>query len=283
MRKMIESIKERLLTSWKRIRKYVRVIWKRIAYRLNTDRTARSKAAYVALSAGTVIVAFLLVLLNVGIFAIAENRLFGKEAYENITIATAGGITDPLSRPVRVDLYRSCTVEGPERATLPEERSRSDATAQVETLWKQTLENLADEKGTLKTGEKIDRILRDSKYTARLRDFYNEDSGTKIAVWGAQAYYNAAGGRVYCLSAELDTRTQDVYSLTVALFDNIDGSDAVSDFLPMLSALGEATSVAETAIVNPTEYGSQTTLTLSDGIRLYRHTYIGSQIYLTLG
>ena len=258
---------------------------KRLLHRVRVpedDRARRTRLVYVLLSVGTVVVAYLLVLLNYGVFGLTERNLYGNPAYETVTIS-AGAIADPLSRSVRVELYKACTRQGDERAALPEERSKSDALAQVKSLWEQTLSLYAEANGgSLKTGESVDRVLRGSKYTARLRDFYNEQDDTKIAIWSAQAYYTASDGRVYCLSAELDSRVQDVYSITVALYDSIDGSEPERDFLPMLDALGESGNALSRIQTVETEQGEASELSLSDGICILRYTQPGVQYYLTL-
>lgn len=270
-----------LKRAFKKATQRVRVWCKALRNRINRDRVSRTRWAYLGLSVGTVALAYLLVLINSGIFALTERGLYDRERYEAIDIISAGAIGEPLSRTVRVALYRDCTIEGEERATLPEERSKESAEQQVRLLWEQMLADYGSG-GYLRTGESVERILQSSKYSVRLRDFYSERTGAKLAVWGAQAYCSAAGGRVYCLSAELDSRTEDVYSITLALFENIDGSDPATDFMPMLTALGESVST-DGLIVSRTEYGSLTTLPLTDGVKLYRYTYPGSQIYLTLG
>ncbi len=272
MKKMLDVLKHighAIVLRWQSLRRAMQ----------EKDRSVRTRYTYVALSLGTVLVAYLLVLLNRGVFALGEHRLFDRATYESVHIVSAGGIDDPLSRAVRVALFNGCEFEGEERAILPEELSRAEAIEKVRTLWEQTLSLYAPQ-GRLATGEDTSRVLASSKYTARLRDFYNEDTGARIAVWGTQAYYNAAGGRVYCLSAELDSLTGDVYSMTLALYENIDGTDPASDFYPFLDALGEPRSLTDGMIVTATSVGTETTLRLSDGLRLVRETQRGSQVYL---
>ncbi|MBR0424559.1 MAG: hypothetical protein IJK01_00345 [Clostridia bacterium] len=248
------------------------------------DRTLHTRFVYTALSIGTVLLAYVLVLANIGIFSLMEKSLYDRETYEAVNIVSAGGITDPLSRSVRVELYQSCTMQGADRAPLPEERTRADAIAQIQSLWEQTLAIAFKSRPneTLNNGDSMDRVLRGSHYTATLHDFYNEQTSAKIAIWGAQAYYTASNGTVYCLSAELDSRTNDIYSMTVALFECIDGSEPETDFYPMLDTLGESRSAASNGTVTKTETGSVTTLSLSDGIQLTRETQPGVQFYLTL-
>lgn len=245
------------------------------------ERAEQTRYVYISLTVGTIIIAFLMVLLNRGIFALSEKRLFDRESYETVEISANGSIAEPLSRKVRVGLYGTCTLEGIERAPLPEEMLPENAIAASKEIWTKTL-NLYAVNGTLKTGESVERVLSGSKYTAKLRDFFNETTGTKLAIWSTQAYYKAKDGRVYCLSLEMDSRTLEPYSLTAALFENIDGSDLATDFHPFLEAIGEPKQIADSAIITPVKNGSETVLTLPDGTKLCRYTEPNVQIYLTL-
>ena len=282
MKNFLLKIRDRIVYYQNRLKKRIRILYKSAKYRLTEDRGKRSKAAYLALSVGTVLLAFVMVLVNLGMFRLIGKNLFGRESYERISGASAAAFSVPLPRTLRVSLYTSCRTEGKERAPLPEERTASEAQDQVKTLWSKTLGYLAGDGKTLKTGENVDRILKNTRYTVKLRDFYDADETARLALWSAQAYYTAADGRVYCLSAELDSRTSDVYSVTVALFDNLDGTDRASDFFPMLDELGESQQIAENAIVTPVSGGTSTVLTLSDGTKLTRYTEPGVQIQLTL-
>lgn len=282
MKGFLLRIRKSILYHWNRLIKRIRIAYKSVRYRLMEDRDKRSRTAYLVLSIGTVLMAFLMVLANIGIFSLIENNLFGKESYERTGTASAAAFSVPLPRPIRVRLYQTCTTEGKERAPLPEERSSADALAQVQTLWNKTLSYLAGDGKTLRTGESIDRVLRNSRYSTKLRDFFDADQTARLALWCAQAYYTAANGRVYCLSAELDSRTNDVYSVTAALFENVDGSDTAVDFFPILDELREEQTLAEYAIVTPVSDGTVTVLTLSDGTKLVRYTETGVQIRISL-
>lgn len=243
------------------------------------ERSQQTRYVYIALTVGTVMVALLMVLLNRGIFALSERNLFDRETYETVEISASGSIAEPLSRKIRVGLYGTCTLEGVERAPLPEEMLAENAIASSKEIWSKTLE-LHAVNGTLRTGESVERVLNGSKYTAKLRDFFNEENGTKLAIWSTQSYYKAKDGRVYCLSLEMDSRTMEPYSMTVALFENIDGSDPVTDFYPFLEAIGESKQVADSAIITPVKSGSETVLSLTDGTSLTRYTEPNIQIYL---
>lgn len=285
MKKVLLWIKTAGQTLLEHVKTFIRVLKIKIrkarAEFRKKERTEQTRYAYIALTVGTVVVALLMVLINRGIFALSERNLFDRETYETVEISASGSIAEPLSRKTRVDLYRTCTLEGIERAPLPEEMLAENAIAASRELWTKTL-NLYAVNGTLRTGESVERVLNGSKYTAKLRDFFNEENGTKLAIWSTQSYYKARDGRVYCLSLEMDSRTLQPYSMTVALFENIDGSDPVTDFYPFLEAIGEPKQAADSAIVTPVKNGSETVLTLTDGTSLTRHTEPNVQIYLTV-
>ena len=111
-------------------------------------------------------------------------------------------------------------------------------------------------------------MLRKSRYTVTLRDFYNDETGAKLALWCGQAYYTTESGRIFCLSVQFDSRVGDVYSMTCALFGNVRGELAPSAFEPLLRANGYAESLSGQAILTPTAKGFSGTLTLPDGLRL---------------
>ena len=233
----------------------------------NRDRETRTRIAYIALTVGTVLVAFLLVLLNRGIFALSEKALYDDPEYEAVSIISANGIGAPLSFDTRISLFLQCERQGEERAVMPGEMSEAEITEKIKDLWTDTLAVHAPT-GKLVTGESADTVLKRSRYTVTLRDFYNTDTGAKLALWCAQAYYNADDGRVYCLSVQFDSRTGEAYSLSCALFDSVRSEQAVDALKPFLAADGYADSLSEQAILTPTAKGYTGTLTLPDGLKL---------------
>ena len=127
------------------------------------------------------------------------------------------------------------------------------------------------------TGESVGTVFRKSRYTATLRDFYNEQSGAKLALWCAQAYYSGGDGNLYCLSVQFDSRTGDVYSENCALYGCLSSGDANAAFLPFLRAHGYAESLAEKAALTQTDNGFTGTLTLPDGLTLFLNYRSGEQ------
>ena len=233
----------------------------------NRDRVTRTRIVYIALTAGTVLIAFLLVLLNRWIFRLSEAALYDDPQYEAVSIISANGIGAPLTLETRVALFLDCERQGVERAVMPGELSAEEITKQITELWGDTLSALSPS-GRLKSGESTDTVLRKSRYQAVLRDFYNDSTGAKLALWGAQAFYNADDGRVYCLSVEFDSRTGEAYSLSCALFDNVQTDRIKTAIMPFLAANGYAETLADQAVVTMTAKGCTGTLTLPDGLKL---------------
>ena len=231
------------------------------------DRGTRTRIAYIALTAGTVLIAFLLVLLNRWIFALSEKALYDDPEYEAVSIISANGIGAPLSFETRVSLFLDCERQGEERAVMPGEMSEAEITEKIKELWIETLA-VHTPSGKLKTGESVDSVLRKSRYTVTLRDFYNDGTGAKLALWCAQAYYNADDVRVYCLSVQFDSRTGEAYALSAALYETVQSGQAETAIKLFLNADGYADTFAEQAILTTTAKGCTGTLMLPDGMKL---------------
>lgn len=240
---------------------------KKIRLFANRDRETRTRIAYIGLTAGTVLIAFLLVLLNRWIFRLNEAALYDDPQYEAVSIISANGIGAPLQFETRVAMFLGCDRQGDERAVMPGEMSEAEITERIKALWADTLRVHAPS-GKLFTGESADSVQKKSRYTLTLRDFYNDKTGAKLALWCAQAYYTADNGQVYCLSVQFDSRTGEVYSLSCALFDSVRSEQAANALVPFLSANGYADSLAEQAVLTPTAKGFSGTLTLPDGLNL---------------
>ena len=253
---------------------------KKIRLFANRDRVTRTRIVYIALTAGTVLVAFLLVLLNRGIFRLSERALYDDPKYEVVSIISANSIGAPLSLKTRVALYLGCERQGEERAVMPGELDAEAITEKLRDLWKDTLAFHA-ENGKLITGQTTETVLRKSRYTVTLRDFYNDETGAKLALWCGQAYYTTESGRIFCLSVQFDSRVGDVYSMTCALFGNVRGELAPSAFEPLLRANGYAESLSGQAILTPTAKGFSGTLTLPDGLRLTLFYDVNEQYTIT--
>ena len=238
---------------------------KKIRLFADRDRVTRTRIAYIALTAGTVAIALLLVLLNRWIFRLTESSLYDDPKYEAVSIISANGIGAPLTLETRVALYLRCERQGEERAVMPGEMGETEITSRLRELWEDTLRTHAPS-GRLLSGESVDSVLKKSRYTLTLRDFYNDESGAKLAIWCGQAYYSADGGRMYCLSVLFDSRTGEPYSLSCALYENVSDGQHKAALGPFLTACGYADSLAEQAVFTSSLKGWHGTLTLPDGL-----------------
>jgi len=238
---------------------------KKIRLFANRSRVTRTRIAYIALTAGTVAVALLLVVLNRWIFRLSERGLYDDPKYEAVSIISADSIGAPLSLNTRVSLFRRCERQGDERAVMPGELDESAVTERLTRLWSDVLDAHA-QSGRLPTGESVDTVRNRTRILCTLRDFYNDETGAKLALWCAQAYYNANDGQTYCLSVQFDSRTGEAYAMNCALFANVaDGLE--KDVLgPFLAANGYAESLSEQATFRRSGDGYRGTLTLPDGL-----------------
>ena len=223
---------------------------KKIRLFADRDRVTRTRIVYVLLTVGTVAAAFLLVLLNRLIFKLSESSLYDNTQYEVVSIISADSIGAPLSLKTRLDLFRACRREGSERAVMPGELSQS---AILDKLY---------------SGESLRTVLKKSRYTATLRDFYDDETGAKLALWCAQAYCTADSGQVYCLSVQYDSRTGELYSENAALFKNLRLEDAQDVLEPFLTAHGYDPSLSQRIELIAANRGYTGTLALPDGLML---------------
>ena len=249
---------------------------KRIRLFADRDRVTRTRIVYVALTVGTVAVAFLLVLLNRLVFKLTEASLYDKTEYEVVSIISADSIGAPLSLETRVGLFRQCEREGAERAVMPNELGQQAILDRLRDLWNETLTQYANGE-KLYSGESLRTVQKKSRYSATLRDFYNDETGAKLALWCAQAYYSADNGQVYCLSVQFDSRTGDVYSETCALFKNLRADNVYGAMQLFLQANGYAESLLDR--FKPTESGQglSGSLRLPDGLTVHLTYTPGSQ------
>ncbi len=253
---------------------------KKLRFFANRDRVTRTRIVYVALTAGTVLIAFLLVLLNRGIFRLSEASLYDDPKYEAVSIISANSIGAPLSLKTRVAMFLGCERQGDERAVMPDELDAAPIREKLRDLWEDTLRFHAPN-GKLVTGESVSAVLKKSRYTVTLRDFYNDETGAKLALWCGQAYYEAEGGRVYCLSAQFDSRMGDVYSMSCALYGNVLETLGTSAFEPFLTVNGYMESLADRAALTQTQKGFSGTLTLPDGLKLSLTFDVNEQYTIT--
>lgn len=253
---------------------------KRIRLFANRDRVTRTRIVYIALTAGTVAAALLLVFLNRWIFRVSEKGLYDDPKYQAVSIISVNSIGAPLSLETRLALYRQCERQGEERAVMPGELSAEQITEKMKDLWSDVLHTHALS-GKLAVGGSVDSVLRKSRYTAVLRDFYNDTTGAKLALYCAQAYFDAGSGRVCCLSVQFDSRTGEAYEANCVLYGNVQAEQAKAAIIPFLTANGYADSLADHAVLTETQRGFTGDLILPDGIRISLSYRTGEQYTVT--
>ena len=238
---------------------------KKIRLFANRSRVTRTRITYIALTAGTVAAALLLVLLNRWIFRLSERGLYDDPKYEAVNIISADSIGAPLSLETRLALFRRCERQGDERAVMPGELDESEVTERIKSIWSDLLKIHA-QGNRLPTGESVESVLNKTRVICTLRDFYNDETGAKLALWFAQAYCTANDGRTFCLSVQFDSRTGEAYAISCALFGNVSDGLEKDVLGPFLAANGYAESLSEQASVRMTERGYDLSLTLPDGV-----------------
>ena len=85
IKKVFTALLEKIKTLVKVLK--IRIRKARAEFR-KKERSEQTRFVYISLTAGTVIIAFLMVLLNRGIFALSEKRLFNREAGKSASAST---------------------------------------------------------------------------------------------------------------------------------------------------------------------------------------------------
>lgn len=247
----------------------------------NVSRVTWTRIAYIGLTVGTVAIAFLLVLLNLGIFRLAENRLYDRQSYTAVNIISAESIGSPLSRSSRVGVYHRCELLGETRALMPDEWTKQEVSAYLSALYADCLDCYA-KAGALKSGTSISDLQRNTRYELTLRDFYHEQTGAKLGVWCVQGFADAANGELYSVSVQLDSRTCDIYSLQVAFFSDMSEEGNARLLELLLFELGYHPSECPQITTTATADGSILTYRLPDGLHLKQEIRSDTEVTFTL-
>lgn len=247
------------------------------------SRRTKSVLVYAGIAIATAAVAVLCVVVSGLVFEAEEAALYDREAYVSVSLSGAESIGEPLSLPTRLDLFHRCDTEGDERLPLPEELTRKEAAAIGTELWTAVIRAYAQGQSALPSGDDADRLISTAKTTAVLRDFYNNTTKAKIAIWCVQVYGTSVENETYCLSLLLDSLTGQPLSGSAALFDNVREDNATADIEAFVAALGFETEAALAAMhTKGTEYGILVTVPLSDELTLYKACYLDTQTIYTL-
>ncbi len=253
------------------------------AAKKTVSRRTKSLVVYTGIAIATAAVAVLCVLVSRLAFEAEETALYGREAYMSVSLAGAENIGEPLSLAARLDLFHRCESEGDERLPLPEELTRKEATAIGTELWAAIIRAYAQGQSALPSGDDVDRLISTAKTTAILRDFINNTTNAKLAVWCVQVYCTSVENETYCLSLLLDSLTGQPLSGSAALFDNVREDNAAVDMEAYAAALGFDWEAPSAAVqTTATEYGVLVTVPLTDTITLRKACYLETQTIYTL-
>lgn len=246
-------------------------------------RRTRTLWVYLSVGIGTVVLAFLCVLLSGVMYMAGENALYNKPKYEVVNIISSERLGEPLSLVTRLNLYDQCQIEGEGRLPLPEEASEDEVTQIALNLWNEALMEHADQNGVMPSGDLVSDLMGRARTTAVLRDFYNENTNSKLALWCVQVYCNSGKeDETYCVSIQFDSCTAEPYSLNCALFSNVLPENNRGGIESFCTALGIPEVDVSGATIDWQQNGAILRLTLSSGIVVQKDCNYGSQYTITL-
>lgn len=245
-------------------------------------RKTRTRIAYIGVVLGTVAAAFLCVLISRLLLDGEKRSLYNKPSYESMTIDSVSSIGAPLSLKTRLDLYGLCETEGEQRLPLPEELTESSARKIILTLWESTITELSGTDSLLVTGDSLSSLLSGVSVSAVLRDFTNEESGSRMSFWCVQAWFDSVSGETLCLSSLLDSRTGEPFYTAGAFFSAVNENTRHSGLVAQAQALGYSLNSAQGAVTEDSGESYTVTLSLGDGLYLLKTGYPGSQYTIEL-
>lgn len=242
-------------------------------------RQEKVRLVYAGIALGIAGLALSCVLINKFILNARRSTFLNSPGYRPLIVENNRELGAPLSLPTRLDLLRQCEIEGPERLPLPEELSKKQILLKTRTLWEQ----LIREASPGATEEELTAFFSVSKVSAVLRDFYNENTGARLALWCTQVWYETPQNTI-CLSLQLDSRVGDPLTLNAVFY-----SAGTDDPLLGIQAYGQALGYTLTeedlslAISAVQEDGSTLlTLSLDEDLVLEKRIQPGVQFTLSV-
>ena len=176
-------------------------------------RQEKVRLVYAGIALGIAGLALTCVLISKLILDTRRSTFLNNPGYRPLIVENNRELGTPLSLPTRLDLLRQCEIEGPERLPLPEELNKKQILLKTRTLWEQLIRETAPDASE----EDLTAFFSASKVSAVLRDFYNENTGARLALWCTQVWYESPGNTI-CLSLQLDSRVGDPLTLNAAFY-----------------------------------------------------------------
>ncbi|MDD3400877.1 MAG: hypothetical protein PHT58_04515 [Eubacteriales bacterium] len=246
-------------------------------------RSTKKRWVYFGIGTGTVALSFFCVLASSLLFRAGENSLYNRQNYEVVNIISSEGLGEPLSIETRLELFEQCQVEGDKREPLPKEINEDAAVDKALILWNEALLTHADGNGVMPSGDYVSDLIDRASVTVTLRDFYNQDSSAKLALWCVQVYCTSGTeDETYCLSTQLDSRTGEPYTLNCALFSNVLPDNNRKGIESFCNALGVTDVDVSGATIDWQEEGAIIRLTLPSGMVVSKSCRYGQEYTFTL-
>lgn len=176
-------------------------------------RQEKVRLVYAGIALGIAGLALTCVLISKLILDTRRSTFLNHPGYRPLIVENNRELGAPLSLPTRLDLLRQGEIEGPERLPLPEELNKKQILLKTRTLWEQLIRETAPDASE----EDLTAFFSASKVSAVLRDFYNETTGARLALWCTQVWYESPGNTI-CLSLQLDSRVGDPLTLNAAFY-----------------------------------------------------------------
>ena len=234
-------------------------------------RKDKTTLHYVILCVGTAAAAFLCVLVSSLLLKAEERRLYDRPAYEPFTLESGTAVGAPLSLSTRIDLFNAGQTEGPQRQSMPDELTESEANAIVLSAWNRLF---TDMMGAAGQDPELQAAIGNGDHqprtSASLRDYLTAD-GSRYALWCVQAWLDLTTGDAFSLTMYLDSRTGQPLMESAVLYPQDAPLLGLGD---MASRLGLGYDLAN-AVTEPDGDGTKVTLPLDGGFALVKTILAG--------
>lgn len=240
-------------------------------------RQEKVRLVYAGIALGIAGLALTCVLISKLILDTRRSTFLNHPGYRPLIVENNRELGAPLSLPTRLDLLRQCEIEGPERLPLPEELNKKQILLKTRTLWEQLIRETAPDASE----EDLTAFFSASKVSAVLRDFYNETTGARLALWCTQVWYESPDNTI-CLSLQLDSRVGDPLTLNAAFYTTESPLFGIQAYAQALGYTLTEEDLSH-AVSAPQEDGSTLlTLSLDEALVLEKRIQPGVQFTLSV-
>lgn len=229
-------------------------------------RKDKTTLLYVLICVGTAASAFLCVLVSSLLLKAEERRLYDRPDYEPFTLESGIAAGAPLSLATRIDLFNAGQTEGPQRQSMPDEMTESEANAIIRSAWTQLFTDMMAAAGqNAELEAAVSASGGDFKTSASLRDYLTAD-GSRYSLWCAQAWMDLTSGDAFSLTMYLDSRTGQPLMESAVLYPQDTPLLGLADMATRLGLGGDLSAAA----ANLDGDGQKVTLPLNGGFTLVK-------------